>query len=91
MKTPMKLIACVEPFEDAGYLAWIDHESFKGLIVQAQTAKDALRELLISLKAKIAFDYGIDFSSIVEKEINSQEELEALKGVHEKEINLTLA
>ncbi len=87
----LKLIAKVESYGDAGYIAFID--SIKGLVVQANTPKEAIKELLLSLKAKIAFDYKIDIDSIEAKPIKSEEEFKSFMSrakVGENEINLTL-
>lgn len=61
MSNVKKITLCVESFDDdAGYVAWIENEKFKGIVVQAHTLKEAFNELLISLKVKIANDYGIE-------------------------------
>ena len=59
---------CVETFNDeAGYVAWIENEKFKGLVVQADSLERVIQELFTSLKVKIAFDYGISIGGVEEK------------------------
>lgn len=65
----LKLNAYIEHYENAGYVGWIENEKFKGMVVQAESAEAAHKELLISLKAKIAYDFGIEMNSI--EEINA--------------------
>ncbi|NVM61731.1 putative RNase H-like HicB family nuclease [Mucilaginibacter sp. SG538B] len=87
----LKLIAKVESFGPAGYIAFID--SIKGLVVQAKTPQEAIKELLLSFKAKIAFDYNIKIDSIQEQEFESEEALAAYERdikEGENEINLSL-
>lgn len=87
----MKLIAKVESFEGVGYIAFID--SIKGMVVQANSPKEAIKELIISLKAKIAFDYKVRIDQIEDKEFSTEEECDSyLNDVREgeNEINLSL-
>ena len=68
MPTPNSLKIVIESFEDeAGYVARIDNEKFKGIVVQSDSLKGALEELFISLKVKIACDLGIQIGGIEEK------------------------
>lgn len=60
----IKLIARIESWGDAGYLAYI--ESIKGMVEQANTPEDAMKELLISLKVKMAYDLGIGYDGLKE-------------------------
>ena len=60
----LKLNVCIEKFGSTGYIAWIDNEKFKGMVVQADSPENARRELLISLKTKIAYDFGIHIGAI---------------------------
>ena len=87
----MKLIAQIESFGEAGYLAWID--SIKGMAVQADTPEKAVKELLISLKAKLSFDLGIKFDDIeaVEEREIKPEEIVTIAGKTQKEINFSFA
>lgn len=59
-----KLIARIESWGDAGYLAYID--SIKGMVEQAETPEKAMQELLISLKVKMAYDLGIGYEALKE-------------------------
>lgn len=92
----MKLIAYSEGCGEAGYIAWIDHESFKGMVVQAKSINESFEELLISFKVKLAFDYGIDPGSIKVEAVRidrlpEKDEDPKTKTKEEKEISLTLA
>ena len=50
----LKLIARIEQFGDAGYMAYIN--SIKGMVESADTPEEAMKELLISLRVKIGFE-----------------------------------
>lgn len=87
----MTLTAKVESFGEAGFVGYID--TIKGMVVEADTPQDAVKELLLSLRAKMAFDYGVKVDDIQAKKFNSEEELkkyieQAKEG--ENKINLTL-
>jgi hypothetical protein len=87
----LKLIAKIENFGPAGYIGSID--SIKGLVVEADTPQNAVKELLISLKAKIAYDYNIKINDIDHQQFESEEEMkkyieQAKEG--ENEIKLSL-
>lgn len=91
----LTLMANIESFGDAGCIAWID--SIKGMVVQGTEPKDTFRELLISLKVKMAHDYGVKIDQIQEREVGSKEEMDALikqlklsEGKAKKEISLKL-
>lgn len=94
MSTPKPMTVRVESFGDeAGYVAWIDNEKFKGMVVQSPSFKGVLTELFTSIKVKIAYDYGINVGGIDEK-------IEAILREHEnlepkcegrQEINLKFA
>jgi PDZ domain-containing secreted protein len=88
----LKLIANITSYGDAGYIGSID--SIKGLVVQSDTPQNTAKELILSLKAKIAFDYNIKIDDVEEKEFESEDEL--LKYVQhvkegENEINLSIS
>lgn len=95
MSTPMPLKLCVETFGDeAGYVAWIDNEKFKGMVVQSNSFKGALQELFTSMKIKIAYDYGIAVGGVEEKIEELMKEFSRLtekKCVGKQEINLKFA
>jgi predicted RNase H-like HicB family nuclease len=90
-----KLIARVEPIgEDGGYLAYID--SIKGMVESANTPELAMKELLISLKVKLAYDLGISYDALkdsvlvpLEQYAIEHTQLEE-KGYTEKEIKFNL-
>ncbi|MBS1597265.1 MAG: hypothetical protein JST75_03505 [Bacteroidetes bacterium] len=89
----LKLIARIEDHGDRGYLAYID--SIKGMVETANTPEDAMKELLISLKVKLAYDLGIEFDGLIESVITPLQEYKIEKaelsdGYAEKEINLML-
>jgi len=91
----MKLIANIESFDDR-YIASI--ESIKGMVVQANSIENVCKELLMSLKVKISFDYGVDMNSIQHKEFKNEQELidfeKQMKldnGKAKKEINLDMS
>jgi hypothetical protein len=69
----LKLIANIESFGPAGYIASID--SIKGLVVQADSPQSAAKKLLLSLKAKIAFDYKLEIEDVEHQEFESEEEM----------------
>ena len=87
----LKLIAKIESFGEAGYIGSID--SIKGLVVEADSPQDAVKELLLSLKAKMAYDYNVQMDDVEFKQFQSEEEMKkyvekAKEG--ENEINLIL-
>jgi hypothetical protein len=87
----LTLIARIESFGSAGFIGSID--SIKGMVVEADTPQDAVKELILSLKAKIAYDYNIKIDDIQQKRFDSEDEakkyIEQAK-VGENEINLSL-
>ena len=89
----LKLIARIEPYGQAGYLAYID--SMKGMVEISNTPEDAMKELLISLKVKLAHTLGIGIDGLKESVIKHLEEYKLEKiqlnvgGYAEKEINLS--
>lgn len=88
----LKLIARIEPFGSAGYLAYID--SIKGMVESAASPEEAMKELLISLRVKMAYDLGVDFDGLRQNTIShmSRYTIEKIDlnecGYAEKEINL---
>lgn len=88
----LKLIARIEHYGNAGYLAYID--SMKGMVEMATTPEDAMKELLISLKVKLAHTLGIGLDGLQESVIKHLDEYKIEKiqlnegGYIEKEINL---
>jgi len=92
----IKLDAHLKNYGDAGYVAWIDNSKNMKMAVQANTPEKAVKELLISLKVKIAYMFGVDINSIEEKEFNSEAEFqkeisEALKQTGKKELQFQIA
>lgn len=90
----LKLIANIEAFGEGRYVAFI--ETIKGMVVEGESVEEVFKELLISLKVKIAFDLGVDISSIQTKEFKSEQELEDFKRINfldgkaKKEISLNM-
>jgi hypothetical protein len=89
-----KLIARVESAGPDGYLATI--ESIKGMVELGTTPELAMKELMVSLKVKLAFDLGISYdalkdSIVVPLEEYAIENVEVKqKGFSEKEIKFNL-
>lgn len=89
----LKLIARIQGHGPAGYLAYI--ESIKGMAEMADTPQDAMKELMISLKVKMAYDLGIDIDGLKESIVVPLEQYQIEQidlgndGYAEKEINLT--
>ena len=93
----VKLVANVEKF-DNHYVAWIENAKMKGMVVEGESAEEVWNELLISLKVKIAYNLGVDISSIEPLKFKSIKEYEAFKkmdgesrGKVKKEINLQMS
>jgi hypothetical protein len=59
----LTLVACIESYGDAGCIGWI--ESMKGLVVQADSHEKVYDELVTSVKVKLAYDWGIPYSSLI--------------------------
>lgn len=53
----IKLIVNIESFGEAGCLAWVDE--IKGMVVQADSPEEALKELAVSLKVKRLYDVSV--------------------------------
>jgi hypothetical protein len=75
----LTLIANIEDHGEAGFIAWI--ENIKGLVVQAATMEEAHKELLTSIKVKLAFDWGIPYADL--KEVTDENEMKRLQREHE--------
>lgn len=91
MATKNSIKICIETFEDdAGYVAWIDNEKFKGFVVQSDTLKGALEEILTSIKVKVACDLGIEIGGMEEKIDSMLKELND-KQADKKELSLNFA
>ncbi len=86
----MKLVAQIESFGECGYLAWFDSTKIKGMVVKSDSMEGAVKELLISLKAKLSYDLGIHFDDIQEVRINP-EDIVTIEGKSQKEINFSFA
>jgi hypothetical protein len=92
----IKLIANVESF-DNHFVAWIENtKTIKGMVVEGNSLEEVFHELLVSLKVKIAYDLGIDMSTLDHKEFKSKTEFEEFKkfemtdGIGKKEISLSI-
>ena len=89
----LKLTARIQGHGAAGYLAYID--SIKGMAEMAETPHDAMKELMISLKVKMAYDLGIELDGLKESIIVPLEKYQIEEidfdsnNYAEKEINLT--
>jgi hypothetical protein len=46
--------------------------NIKGMVVEGSSIEEVMNELLISLKVKIAYDYGIDMNSMDTKKFKSK-------------------
>ena len=87
----LKLVARIEPYGRAGYLAYID--SIKGMVEMSATPETAMKQLLISLRVKLAHDLGIDIDSLKDSVVAPSEyKIEKIDlsddGFAEKQINL---
>lgn len=98
MKDTMLLTfsAQIRQYSDTLFIGWID--KIKGLVVEASSKEEVKQELLISLKVKIAYDYGFEISKIDHKVAETEEEInELLKKekeqscLEENTLQLTLA
>jgi hypothetical protein len=70
------------------YMAYTDE--FKGLVVQADGLDDVKKELLISLRAKVAFDYGISIQQIEGGELTPETVNNILQEVAENRYKVPL-
>lgn len=93
----LKLIAIIESF-DNHFVAWVENtRNIKGMVVEGNSVSEVMQELMTSLKVKIAYDLGIDISSINHRQISSDVELLEFKnlkfmdGRAKKEINLQMS
>lgn len=74
----LKLKAEIEQVSESEYIACIvDNKKFRGTVVQASTYEDAHRELITSIKVKIAYDYGIEIDTIQDEELQKNHQLSA--------------
>jgi hypothetical protein len=90
----LKLIAIVESFGEAGYIAWVANSKGNTIqIAQGSTASAAIRELIISLKVKCAYDWGAEIEHIGAQELSFEEyeQLDMQNGKAEKEISVCFA
>jgi hypothetical protein len=92
----LKLIAIVESYDDR-FVAWIENtKTLKGMVVEGSSLEEVVSELLTSLKVKIAYDLGIDISSISESRLDSKKDIlefkkKFKKGNNKVEKELSLA
>lgn len=66
------LIARIERFGDNHYLAYI--ESMKGMMEESDSIEGAMKELLISLRVKLAYDLNTDYENLTETCISEKKE-----------------
>jgi len=52
------------------FMGWA--HKFKALVVQGESEEEVKRELLISLRAKIAFDYDLPITNVNAEELTSE-------------------
>jgi predicted RNase H-like HicB family nuclease len=62
----MNLLAKIENATFGGYIAYCD--SIKGLVEHGESPTQALKELLVSLRFKLAYDFKLDFNQLTETE-----------------------
>lgn len=77
----------IQQIGTAAFMGWA-HE-YKALVVQGTTVDEVKRELLISLRAKVAFDTKLPISNVQGREITEEELLKAFKAVSESESKFT--
>jgi hypothetical protein len=63
----------IKRFGNDLFLGWIP--KFKGLMVEGETIDEVKRELIISLKVKLAYDYKLDIHAIQSEEITSLKDI----------------
>lgn len=64
------LTAEIQKMGDSLYMAWT-HE-FKALVVQGTSLEDAKKELLISIRAKVAYDMKLPIKNVQAKEVTKK-------------------
>lgn len=79
----------IETYGENAFMAWA--ENFKGLVVQGTSEEDVVKELIISLRAKIAFDYGLPITHVDGKEVTQDLLDRVLEGKKENKFKLQLA
>lgn len=60
----------VKKMGDSHFMAWA--HDFKALVVQGETEDEVKKELLISLRAKIAYDTGLPISNVDGEEVTKE-------------------
>jgi hypothetical protein len=60
----------IKKVHDNHFMGW-SHD-FKALVVQGSTEDEVKQELLISLRAKVAFDTGLSIANIDAKEVTPE-------------------
>ena len=78
----------IKQFEKNLYLGWIP--KFKGLVVEGSSFDEIKKELLTSLKVKIAYDYDLEVSDLETKEIESLADIHVQKIEDQKNYKLQL-
>lgn len=69
----MIVTAYIENFGKAGFISWIDSDKFKGLVVQGKSLDEVKVKLYKSIRVKIAYDYGLDISTIEARELTAND------------------
>lgn len=73
----IKIEGIINKFEDNLFYGYIPQ--MKGLVVQGESIEQTLKELLLSLRVKLAFDLGLDMSNIIAEERDISE-MKPMKG-----------
>jgi len=70
----------IEKISDNHFIGRI--EKMKGMIVEAESREAVKKELLISLKVKIAFDYGLEISELDCGELTNEQAMQQQANEH---------
>ena len=62
------LTAYIENHGEAGFIAWI--EGYKGLVVQGTSSDEVKRELFISFRTLIAYQFGLKLDDVKSKTLD---------------------
>ena len=86
----MIIVDCIiERFGNSLYIGYTP--KFKGLVVHGKTIPEIIKELIISIKVKMAYDYDLDISKIQGKELKSLDDIEVSQGATDTEYKFDLA
>jgi hypothetical protein len=79
----------IESYGNKMFMAWA--EGFKALVVQGSSEEDVIKELIISLRAKIAYDYKLPITDVNGKEVSDDIIDRIMEGKIENQFKLQLA